>query len=160
MQKMTSALFIEAYLPIIIATVLALVCLLLPVPIKARIEADLANPIITIVSILIAFIATSMTIILTGSSIPGIKKLLEYPNQYRYFIKYHTQTITAGVFCCCLSLVTIVIARYFTDNNTQIINILHQGYFTVWVFSFFLTVGFYVRVVSLLQKFLIRFSTV
>lgn len=134
--------------PYLISLILALVSIAtFSKTLVLKIEKDLANPILTLSAILIAFVATSMTIVLASLGLKAVKYMQTFPGVMKIFIGYHTQAIWMGMATCGMSLIAIIVAD-------KPLNILHWLFFFIWSFCFFSSIITFVRVVHLLHRIL------
>jgi len=139
----------ELWAPYFVAAIFAIASCMMPISMKLKIEKDLANPVLTMSAILIAFIATSMTIILASLGLKAMKHLQSIPGVLKGFVGYHTQAIWFGMIGCGLSMVAIIV-------SDKPYNIWHHLFFLIWSFCFYSAITTFVRVVHLLHRILIQ----
>lgn len=147
MKSITRAIF-EVYAPFAFALLGGVAAFWLPSALRKQIEQDLSNALVTVLSILIAFIATSMTIVLTGSNVAGLNFLKDRKEGYELLIKYHRDGVAWGLVACIASLISVISSK-FSDS------LLHHFFFSFWMFSTILAISLFVRVVLLLHRILI-----
>ena len=114
---------------------------------RNNIAAQLPTQTVTLVSILTAFIATSLTILLTAPNNPGIERLKTSPEAFRRLIKMHSEAIRIGILAAVFSLILLMVEKPF-DGPIKL------SLFGVWAFAVSATVGLFYRIVSLVQTLL------
>lgn len=147
--------FSEKYLPAFISIVLSGLSWLLPYQLILRIEKDLSNPILTLVSIFTGVVAASITLILSQSPLPdSIHIKNEYP-QCKMLINYHISCIYSGVFCCLTSLVAIIIPSNIDHGSPLFPYIVNKIFFCLWILFLSFSLTFFIRVIILLRILLL-----
>lgn len=150
-KQFDAVLATERYLPWVVAIVCAALSIAIPGVDKIQIEKDMANSVVTVVAIFIAFVATSMTVSLAESNVPGMKRVKSDPIAFRYYIDYHVACVFVGMASCILSFVAIYLARCP-------MNFLHQLFFVAWVFTVAASFTLFLRVVVFLRRVLVFFT--
>ena len=149
------SVFLERVLPYLLAVAATLYILVQSLPFQMRMEKDLGNAVLTVVSIIIAIAATSLTISLSLPS--GIRYLKdEHPDQYKYFIDYHIEVITMGVISSILSLFAIMMSPLSLEHMPLKIGLPHRLIFVFWSFSFVSVIIIFFRLTILLRRILVE----
>jgi hypothetical protein len=147
-KRLKATLVMERYVPWFTALICALASIFLPTEVKNQIERELANSAVTLVAIFIAVVATSMVVSLADSNVPGMKEVKTKQDVFRNYVNYHTESILVGSLSCILSFIAILVAK-------TPLNILHQIFFVVWLFTVAASFTLFLRVVFFLRRILI-----
>jgi hypothetical protein len=144
---------IERLLPYLIAIGVSTWLSSLSLPVRMRMEKDLGNAVLTVVSIITAISATSLTIAISQPD--GIKYIKEkHHEQYLLFIDYHIETITVGVFASILSLIVLMLSPVSLEKIPISINIYHVIAFFFWQLTSVSTIFTFFRLSYLLRRIL------
>lgn len=109
---------------------------------------QLPAQIMTLVSILTAFVATSLTIVLTAANNEAIERLKNmFAKHFNALIIYHVESIYVGLIGIGMSLFVLVKASMANYKNDDM-------WFILWLLPVTSSVWLFVRIVHLLQKLL------
>ena len=143
--------------PYIFAVIISGILMFLSVPSKLRMEKDLGNPILTMISIITAITVSSLTIVLSQPI--GIKKLQEdHPVQYQNFIKFHFESIVLGIISCVLSMVTLMMCPLELSTNQYKISIFHHLVFYLWLAFTIASLFTFIRISYIMKRILLRYA--
>lgn len=147
--------FAERYLLYVLSLALACLAFFISHNIIIRIEKDLSNSILTLVSIFTGVVAASITLILSQNPAPGSVHIKNSRPQCDLFIKYHISCISIGVACCVLSILAILIPPSKPEDPILVPIIANRIFLFIWLFCIFGSLLSFLRVVFLLRMLLL-----
>ena len=100
---------------------------------KGLLVNQLANPVLTIETIVLAFVMASLAIVVSAPRDSAIASFNRNRGLSSRLTRFHADTILAGFLACVISLVVIICCR---NINTY----LKSAIFAAWAYLFFLSV--------------------
>jgi hypothetical protein len=153
---MTWKRYLEKYYPNFLGLISCIGSLFLPRIIISEMAQQLSSQVISFFSIVIAFVATSMTILLTAPQHDGIRRIKASPEHYKELISYHSWVVRSGILAALLSLTTLLVYR---DTITIIHPVAKTIVFVLWVGSGVAAIAGFYRVVNLMHTLLMPDET-
>lgn len=149
MKIKITELSVEKYYPYLVALSPVGFSFLLGSGMKSLIATQVANSVLTVLAIVIAFVSTSMTILLTApdNSAVAILRTTGGRRGLKNLISYHSQTVAWGLISCLLSLAVLIVCRNINSP-------LKHLTFILWVYLVALSLLLFERVVRLLHTLL------
>ena len=139
--------FLEQGKPYLYAAVGTALCLGLPKQYRLDMVNLWPSQAVTICSIIIAFMATSLTILYTAPQHEEIKSIKRAPDYFNELIRFHIEAIYGGVLAVISSLAVMVTVKQF--------DLLYKTiFFYVWLLLLILVVCQFLRVVDLMHEIL------
>jgi hypothetical protein len=129
---------------------------LLPTPTRLKMEKDLGNGVLTMISIMAAITLSSLTIVLSQPL--GIKALrAEHPSQFQKFIDFHFDAIWVAVSSCILSLFVLFLCPPTFEFQKRT-GYIHFTVFVIWIISFWASLFTFMRIANLMRRILMKYS--
>ncbi len=147
----------EQFYPVICAIVTASVashCLIGSQ--RVDVITALANPILTILTIIVGFMMAAMTILFTAQDNRSIKRLSTSKRCFGNFVNYHWEAIAIGFIAAILSLIVLVIFKFEKNSFHEVPQYIRMISFWIWVFFVTWAQIAFLRVIILLRQLLYK----
>lgn len=109
----------EHIFPTVIALPCAPLALILQPGDRFQMILDVAPQLLVVLSVMVGFTATAMTILFTAPDVPAIMLLRTSPKQFARLVRYHHSAIMLGLLAAIYSLVMLISCRSMSAATIQ-----------------------------------------
>lgn len=148
----TNTLRLERGYPFLAGAVATLLLSALNDELKKTIATDLVVPVLTVLPIIIGFLAAALTLLYTIQDTPDVRRL-KTSSAFKRLVDYHVAGIGIGSVAALLALAILVVCK--PDNAHLVPGFWRDTFFYTWLLFTNWSLAAFVRVVFLLRALMV-----